>query len=210
MGGLAAQLSQSPIPDANTRLFSRVRADKVREVVLGHDGTRVAHPQLIPVAREAFDQHMRGPHQLRRMPTFQPVSPADLLAVPEGTISEGALKDALRVGVAQLRAWLAGSGHVALDERLEDASTAEIACAQVWQWIRHGVRLDTGRLVTRQLVRALLLAETERLAAARDPAGTPPHSFREASELFDSITCAEELAEYVTVPAYEALLARGL
>jgi malate synthase len=210
MGGLATQLLPSTVPEASTRLLSRVRADKVREVVLGHDGTRVAHPELVSVAREAFDQHMRGPHQLRRLPTFQPVSPADLLTVPEGTISEAALKNALRVGVAQLQAWLAGSGHVALDERIEDASTAEIACAQVWQWIRHGVRLDTGRLVTRQLVRALLDVETERLAAARYPAGTQPHSFSEACELFDSITCAPELAEFLTVPAYEALLARGL
>jgi malate synthase len=210
IGGLAALIPPSNDAEASARITRRLRADAVREVVLGYDGTRVAHPQLVPIAREAFDEHMRGPHQLRRLPAYAPVSPGDLLSVPEGKVSEAGLKRALRVGVAQLDAWLAGSGALALDGRIEDASSADVACAQVWQWIRHGVTLDTGRRVTRQLVRAMLHVETLRLAATRCPGGEPSRSLTEASKLFDSIACAREPAEFSSVPAYEALLARGL
>jgi malate synthase A len=210
MGGMAVQIPASTDVEARARLVQRLRADKVHEVILGYDGTRVAHPQLVSVAREAFDAHMRGPHQLRRLPGYQPVSAQDLLTVPEAKVSEVGLQRALRVGVAQLEAWLSGSGAVMLDGRIEDASSAEVASAQVWQWIRHGVTLDTGRRVTQQLVRAMLHVETLRLAATRCPGGDPSHSLKEASALFASLACAREPAEFSSVPAYEVLLARGL
>jgi malate synthase len=210
IGGMAARAPLDLDPGAHDAALQRVQADMTREVTLGHDGTRVTHPALVPVARAVFDRHMRAPNQLRRMPEFSPLMPTDLLAVPGGDATESGLCNALRVGVAYLEGWLRGKGSVSLDGMLEDAATAEIARAQLWQWIRHGVALDNGRVVTRSYVRAHLPVEAQRLVSQRTTAGGPPHLFATACELFESLVCAEEFTEFLTLPAYEALLARGL
>jgi malate synthase len=210
IGGMAVRAPLQLDGDALAAALQQVRADMIREVTLGHDGTRVAHPSLVPVARAVFDQHMRASNQLRRMPEFTPLIPKDLLTAPPGAATESGLRNALRVGVAYLEGWLRGKGSVPLDGVLEDAATAEIARAQLWQWIRHGVALDNGHVVTRSYVRAHLPVEAQRLVSQRAKAGGPSHLFAAACELFESLVCGEEFAEFMTLPAYEALLARGL
>ncbi len=191
MGGMAAQIPIRGDEAANAAAFDKVRADKLREVRGGHDGTWVAHPGLVQTAKAAFDAHMPTPNQIHVVPEGD-VSGDDLLRVPTGAITEAGLRTNLRVGVTYLAAWLRGQGCVPIDHLMEDAATAEISRAQVWQWLRHGARLDDGRPVTPELVTDLLDEEAP-------PDSTPARS------LFESLITAEELAEFLTVPAYPLL-----
>jgi len=161
MGGMAAQIPLKD-PEANQRALGRVRADKLREVTLGHDGTWVAHPGLVSVALEAFDAHMPGANQLHV--TQRRSTREELLTLHEGTRTEAGLRRNLRVGVLYLEAWLRGVGCVPIDGLMEDAATAEISRAQVWQWQRWRVALDDGSVVTPERVAALLADELARLA----------------------------------------------
>src|SRR5256884_498343 len=148
MGGMAAQIPIRDDPAANEAAMARVRADKLREAHAGHDGTWIAHPGLAQIAREAFDSVMRGPNQLQVLRSEVDVAPSDLLRVPDGEITEGGLRGCIRVGVQYIEAWLRGSGCVPLYNLMEDAATAEICRAQLWQWLRHGARTSDGRPVT--------------------------------------------------------------
>src|SRR6266478_6068385 len=148
MGGMAAQIPIKNDPAANERALGKVRQDKLREVRAGHDGTWVAHPGLVPIAKEIFDTHMTGSNQIHRRPDDVHVTPADLLAVPEGEITEDGLRWNIDVGLQYLEAWLRGSGCVPIYNLMEDAATAEICRAQVWQWIKHGAKLNDGRTIT--------------------------------------------------------------
>ncbi|HEU4928654.1 MAG TPA: malate synthase A, partial [Candidatus Krumholzibacteria bacterium] len=161
MGGMAAQIPIKNDPAANEAALERVRADKLREVNAGHDGTWVAHPGLVPIAREVFDAHMKTPHQIRTSRPDVSVEAQDLLAVPGGEITEKGLRTNINVGVLYLESWLRGAGCVPLYNLMEDAATAEISRAQVWQWIRHGARLSDGRTVTRELVQTTLKEEMD-------------------------------------------------
>src|SRR5438445_4094656 len=153
MGGMAAQIPIKNDPDANARALDKVRADKLREVREGHDGTWVAHPALVPVAKEIFDAHVAAAHQISVRREDVRVSPRDLLAVPHGEITEAGLVANIDVGIRYLAAWLGGQGCVPIHNLMEDAATAEISRAQIWQWLRHGARLSDGRTVTERLVR---------------------------------------------------------
>ncbi|HVG59391.1 MAG TPA: malate synthase A, partial [Hyalangium sp.] len=153
MGGMAAFIPIKGDPAANEKALAQVRADKLREVKNGHDGTWVAHPGLVPVARSVFDAHMKGPNQLDNLRTDVKVGEAELLAVPRGTRTEEGLRHNIRVGVQYMAAWLDGLGCVPLYNLMEDAATAEISRAQVWQWIHHGATLEDGRHVTPELFR---------------------------------------------------------
>jgi malate synthase len=147
MGGMAAQIPIKGDPEANEAALAKVRADKLREAGDGHDGTWVAHPGLVPIAMEIFDKHMPGPNQLERLREDVEVSATDLLQVPEGRSPRRACAATLNVGIQYMAAWLGGNGCVPLYNLMEDAATAEIARAQVWQWIRHpqGVLADGRR-----------------------------------------------------------------
>ncbi|HEV3049240.1 MAG TPA: malate synthase A, partial [Longimicrobium sp.] len=159
MGGMAAFIPIKGDPAANEGALAQVRADKLREVKNGHDGTWVAHPALVPLARSVFDTHMKGPHQLDNLRADVKVGEAELLAVPQGTRTEEGLRHNIRVGIQYMAAWLDGLGCVPLYNLMEDAATAEISRAQVWQWIHHGATLEDGRHVTRELFRKVLAEE---------------------------------------------------
>src|SRR5271169_843875 len=153
MGGMAAQIPIRNNPEANEKAMERVKQDKLREVRAGHDGTWVAHPGLVPVAKTIFDEYMPTAYQISRQREDVHVTAKDLLAVPDGDITEEGLRWNIDVGLRYLGSWLEGSGCVPIYNLMEDAATAEICRAQVWQWIKHGARLKDGRLVTEEMVR---------------------------------------------------------
>src|SRR5689334_17116885 len=156
MGGMAAQIPVKNDPKANEEAFAKVRADKEREAGDGHDGTWVAHPGLVALAKEIFDREMPQPNQIARKRQDVRVDASDLLAVPSGTITEPGLRQNLNVGMGYIEAWLRGIGCVPLYNLMEDAATAEISRAQVWQWIRHGAQLEDGRKIDAALCRTIL------------------------------------------------------
>src|SRR5208337_3449119 len=148
MGGMAAQIPIKNDPVANERALDKVRQDKLREVHAGHDGTWVAHPGLVPIAKQVFDQYMKESSQIGRRREDVQVSAKDLLAVTEGKITEEGLRWNIDVGLQYLEAWLRGSGCVPIYNLMEDAATAEICRSQVWQWVKHGARMTDGKIVT--------------------------------------------------------------
>jgi malate synthase len=204
---MAAQIPIRGNPEASEAALARVRADKRREVGDGHDGTWVAHPGLVPVAREVFESVMKGPNQLERLREDVRFGAADLLRVPEGTRTEEGLRLNLRVGVQYLEAWLRGVGCVPLYHLMEDAATAEISRTQIWSWLHHGAALDDGRRVTRELVAPLLDEEMERVALEIGPDRFDRWRFTQAIDLFLRVATTPELEEFLTLPAYEALCA---
>ncbi|MFN3310581.1 MAG: malate synthase A [Thermomonas sp.] len=220
MGGMAAQIPIAHDPQANAEALARVRADKLREVTAGHDGTWVAHPALIPVAREVFDARMRGPNQLHLLREDVHVEAADLLQPCRGTITRVGFENNVEVCVRYLAAWLDGSGCVPIHHLMEDAATAEIARAQLWQWLHFPdipagqgpsgadaggapLALDDGSPVDFALFERALITLPSRLHAQP---GLPGASrVAEAIGLLDRLTHAEELAPFLTLPAYERL-----
>ena len=205
MGGMAAQIPIKNDPAANDAALDRVRADKAREVADGHDGTWVAHPALVPIAREVFEAKMAGPNQLERLREDVSVTAADLLAVPEGTRTETGLRYNIRVAIHYLEAWLRGQGCVPLYHLMEDAATAEISRVQVWQWLRHGALLDTGSPVTIELVRRCLHEELRTIEREVGDSRFRTGRYVEAGALFRDLATAPECAEFLTIPAYELL-----
>ncbi|MBF6591425.1 MAG: malate synthase A [Ktedonobacterales bacterium] len=206
MGGMAANIPIKGDPAANERALAAVRADKEREAGDGHDGTWVAHPGLVPVALEVFDCRMPTPNQIDRARADVRVTAADLLAVPAGPITEAGARTNIRVGVQYLAAWLGGLGCVPLYHLMEDAATAEISRAQLWQWVHdpRGV-LDDGRRLTLELYRALQIEEMGRLKADLGAARYAAGHYDEAAALFDRLTSAADFADFLTLPAYEYL-----
>ena len=205
MGGMAAFIPIKSDPAANETALAQVRADKLREVKNGHDGTWVAHPGLVPVARDIFDAHMKGPHQLDNLREDMKVGPVELLAVPQGTRTEEGLRHNILVGVQYMAAWLEGLGCVPLYNLMEDAATAEISRAQVWQWIHHGATLEDGRHVTVELFRKVLAEEIARLQAEGAPERFGVERFSQACELFARLSTTPTFEDFLTLPAYEAL-----
>ncbi|MDQ2693950.1 MAG: malate synthase A [Pseudomonadota bacterium] len=204
MGGMAAQIPIKSDPEANANALAKVRADKEREAGDGHDGTWVAHPGLVPVAMEVFDRHMPRPNQLERLRDDVRVTAADLLQVPEGTITEAGLRSNVSVGVQYLEAWLGGLGCVPLYNLMEDAATAEISRAQIWQWIRHpGGVLEDGRKVTADLFRQILAEELDNIRQEVGEARFAGGRFALAGELLDNICTADDFVDFLTLVAYE-------
>ncbi|HEX5481804.1 MAG TPA: malate synthase A [Terriglobia bacterium] len=203
MGGMAAQIPIRTDPAANEKALEKVRQDKLREVKAGHDGTWVAHPGLVPVAKEVFDAHMKEPHQIDRKREDVSISASDLLQPPAGQITEGGLRTNIDVGVQYLESWLRGSGCVPIYNLMEDAATAEISRAQVWQWVYHQAAMGDGRQVTPELVRATTQDELqklrERLGASRFDSG----KFDLAAKLFDEMMTNRDFAEFMTLKAYD-------
>jgi malate synthase len=202
MGGMAAQIPIRDDPAANQAAMEKVRGDKQREAGDGHDGTWVAHPGLVAIAKKIFDHAMPQPNQIARKRQDVHVTASDLLAVPEGTITEAGLRQNLNVGIGYIEAWLRGTGCVPLYNLMEDAATAEISRAQIWQWIRHGVQLDDGRTIDRALCRTLLDEELAKLRASNKSGG-----YEEAAELFSELTEAPAFPEFLTMPAYDMITA---
>jgi malate synthase len=191
MGGMAAQIPIKDDAAANDAALARVRADKEREARDGHDGTWVAHPGLVPVAKAIFDAHVKGKNQLDVLRQDVNVTREDLLRVPEGTRTEDGLRHNVRVGVRYLEAWLRGQGCVPLFNLMEDAATAEISRAQVWQQVRHKI----------------ITAEKLDQVIAEELPGVTGGKFAEAKALFRSLSLAPQFEEFLTLPAYQQLLA---
>ena len=203
MGGMAAQIPISGDPAANEAALARVRADKQREAKAGHDGTWVAHPGLIPVALAEFDVLMPGPNQLSRLRTDVEVGRDDLLVAPPGTITRTGFSNNIDVCVRYLAAWLDGLGCVPIHHLMEDAATAEISRAQLWQWLHHkGLTLDDGTPIDFALFDGVLAGCASRLPAS----GLPGQArIADAIAMLGELTHAAELAEFLTLPAYARL-----
>ncbi len=206
MGGMAAYIPVKSDAEANERALTAVRADKEREAGDGHDGTWVAHPGLVPIALEVFDRVMPHPNQLDRLREDVHVTAADLLAVPEGDITEAGLRNNVNVGLQYLESWINGNGCVPINNLMEDAATAEISRAQIWQWIRHpkGVLKD-GRKVTVDLFRQVLDEELAALTTTLGPSAMADRRFAEAADLFTRLTTSEQFVDFLTVPGYAYL-----
>jgi malate synthase A len=210
MGGMAAQIPIKDDAAANEAALAKVRADKLREVTDGHDGTWVAHPGLVPIARAIFDQHMKGPNQIaRRREDLPQVAPRDLLRPVEGTRTEAGLRHNIRVSVQYIEAWLRGSGCVPLYNLMEDAATAEISRALAWQWIHHGVALDDGKPLTVERFRTVLAEEMDRIRLEVGDRRFGAGRFEDARALFERMSTGAEFVEFITLPAYELLEAEG-
>lgn len=206
IGGMAAQIPIKNDPTANERALAKVRADKLREVNDGHDGTWVAHPALVPVAREIFAAHMSGANQLDRLRQDVNPSAADLLEVPVGTRTEEGLRHNVRVGIQYIEAWLRGLGCVPLYHLMEDAATAEISRAQVWQWIHHRTRLDdTGEEVSPSLLGRIVDEEMVRIQGEIGDEQMQGGRFAEARSLFMKLATDETITDFLTTAAYSAL-----
>ena len=195
MGGMAAQIPIKNDPEANEKALEKVRQDKLREVHAGHDGTWVAHPGLVGVAKEIFDAHMKQPNQIDRPLQDVHVTAKDLLAPTEGKITEAGLKWNIDVGLQYLESWLRGNGCVPIYNLMEDAATAEICRSQVWQWVKHGAKLsDDGRPVTREMIRGFIGEQKKRLKGAR---------MDDAAAIFERMMTDQDFAEFLTLVAYD-------
>jgi malate synthase len=205
MGGMAAFIPNRRDPEVTEKALAAVRDDKLREVTEGHDGTWVAHPDLVGVAKQVFDEKMPGPNQLDRLRSDVSVGQMDLLAVHEGAKTEAGLRMNIRVGVQYIEAWLRGNGAVPLYNLMEDAATAEISRTQVWQWIKYGAELDDGRTVTLALFQDLLKDEMDKLRGTLGEAAFDGGRFGEAIDLFQRLSTSEKLEPFLTLPAYRLI-----
>jgi malate synthase len=206
MGGMAAQIPIKNDPAANDAAMAKVRADKEREATDGFDGTWVAHPGLVEIAKEVFDKHMPAPNQIERKREDVSVKASDLLAFgPDGPITEQGLRTNINVSLQYIGSWLAGNGCVPINNLMEDAATAEISRSQIWQWIRSPKgELADGRKVTMELFRRLLGEELRKVSSAP---GAAAGKYDEAAWLLDRLVSSDEFIDFLTEPAYEMVAA---
>jgi malate synthase len=200
MGGMAAQIPIRNDVAANEQALEKVRRDKLREVHAGHDGTWVAHPGLVPVAKEIFDKYMPEPNQISKQQSNRIVHPKDLLEVPKGDITEEGLRRNIDVGLQYLHSWLQGSGCVPIYNLMEDAATAEICRAQVWQWIKHRAHFKDGKPVTESMVKEIIHHRAAELNANGND-----EKLRQAAKLLEDLTTSPEFAEFLTLASYDLL-----
>ncbi|WP_343486578.1 malate synthase A [Allomuricauda sp. d1] len=205
IGGMAAQIPIRNDARANTEALEKVRKDKEREVKNGHDGTWVAHPALVSVAKAEFDKYMPTPNQLHVMRNELKVSAADLVALPEGTVTEEGIRKNINVGILYLAAWLEGNGAVALYNLMEDAATAEISRTQIWHWLQKKVILNDGRTFDKTLFDTLFDDEIEKIITEVGSDRIRNTEFKNAYELFKAMILTDNFEEFLTVPAYEYL-----
>jgi malate synthase len=206
MGGMAAQIPIKNDDAANQAALAKVLADKEREVSNGHDGTWVAHPGLVPIAKGAFDAGMTGDNQLSRQRQDVNVKQSDLLQVHAGTITEDGLRMNLSVGTQYVEAWLRGNGCVPLYNLMEDAATAEISRAQVWQWLKHQANFTDGPAITAEVVNSAMAEELEKI---REEVGADVYDngkYAEAGDLFLQMVTEDEFQDFLTLPAYERII----
>ena len=206
MGGMAAQIPVKNDPGANEAAFAKVRADKEREVRDGYDGTWVAHPDLVPVAKEVFDRMMPEKNQLSRVRQHVRVLRDDLLKIHHGTKTEEGFRLNIRVGVQYIEAWLRGRGAVPIYSLMEDAATAEISRAQIWQWIKYEAELEGGIVVTPKFFERALSEEMKRVNQEIGAGNYAKGRFPEAIALFRELSLAPEFVDFLTIPAYRLIV----
>ena len=203
MGGMAAQIPIKNDDVANQKALDKVQADKEREANAGHDGTWVAHPGLAQIALNAFDSIMPNANQLDVKRTDVVVTAEDLLKVPTGVITEEGVRENISVGVQYVESWLRGNGCVPLYNLMEDAATAEIGRAQLWQWIKHRATLDDGRIISMELYSSLLEDEMSNLRTLLGDELFQSGKFELAITLFTDMVQKNEFDEFLTLPAYQ-------
>ena len=206
MGGMAAQIPNRKDEEANRIAFDKVRADKEREAKNVHDGTWVAHPDLVPIAREIFDALMPTPNQLYAKREDVAVGQKELLQVHEGTKTEAGFRENIRVGVQYIEAWLRGRGAVLIYNLMEDAATAEISRSQIWQWLKFGARLEGGQKVTKPFFEKCLREEMERVAQEVGAETYKKGRFREAIDIFRKMSTSPHFETFLTLPAYRKIV----
>jgi malate synthase len=205
---MAAFIPSRRDPEVNEVALAKVREDKVREAGDGFDGTWVAHPDLVPIALEPFDQVLGDrPNQLDRQREDVSVAARDLLDVriPDGRVTEGGLRGNISIGIRYLASWLRGNGAAAIFNLMEDTATAEISRSQVWQWIRHAVQLDDGRVVDRGLVQRIEEEEVAAIHAEAEDDASGRERIQEARALFDDVALSDRFADFLTLPAYKSI-----
>lgn len=210
IGGMAAHIPVKNDPDANKIAFDKVTKDKEREATDGHDGTWVAHPGMVELVKEIFNEIMPEPNQINRKREDVKVTAEDLLELPIGEITEEGLRTNINVGIQYTAAWLSGRGAVPINNLMEDAATAEISRAQVWQWVRYpkGI-LSDGRKVTIELVEQLLKEELQKIESQIGKEAFISGNVQRAAEIFEELTKQDSFAEFLTIPAYEELIKGG-
>jgi malate synthase len=205
---IAGMNTQIPIecdPASNVAALRKVRQDKLREVEAGSDGTWVGHPELVAIAKESFESYTKAPNQIPRLRTDVAVTSRDLLAVPEGEITEGGLRTNIRIGILYLESWLRGEGSVSLDHTMEGTATVEISRSQVWQWIRHGARLSDGRLIDADMATEMMREELDRIRKETGERRYLEGPFDLASKLFAEMITSGEFPEFLSSVAYDYL-----
>jgi malate synthase len=208
LGGMAAFIPSRRDPEVNKQAFAKVREDKQREAGAGYDGSWVAHPDLVPVCREVFDEVLgERPNQLDRLRPEVSVTAAELLDVASTPAepTEAGLQGDVSVGIQYIASWLGGNGAAGINNLMEDAATAEIARSQVWQWVHGGVKLAGGAVVTEELVRTVI---AEELAAIREALGEQAFAagrWQQAREVFEQVALADDFVDFLTLPAYELI-----
>lgn len=208
MGGMAAQIPIKNNEKANELAMSRVYADKEREALAGHDGTWVAHPGLIPIALKAFDELMPGPNQLDKIPGDLQINQEDLLSVPGGEVTEAGVRSNITVALLYLESWLSGNGCVPIHDLMEDAATAEICRAQLWQWRKFSVALDNEVILSSNLLHEWLDQEYKLIIKYYKSLSRPIEKLNLAKELLENMTFSEHFDDFLTIPAYPYLITK--
>lgn len=204
MGGMAAQIPIKINKKDNDAAIAKVRDDKEREVKAGHDGTWVAHPGLVQIAREIFDRNMPGKNQIFNKREDVNITQKDLLEVPEGEITENGLRQNVNISIQYLESWLNGNGCVPIYNLMEDAATAEISRAQIWQWINHvSGKLNDGRKVTMEMYNALVKEEMENIKDLVGPENFKNGKYELAAKLFNELSTDKKFSEFLTLSAYQ-------
>lgn len=205
MGGMAAFIPIKNDEAANNAAVEKVRQDKLREVTNGHDGTWVAHPGLVKLAMDIFNEHMTTPNNYSIKREGEVYTQSDLLELPAGTITEAGLRMNINVGILYIESWLRGVGAAAIHNLMEDAATAEISRTQVWQWIKNKSKLDDGREVSYELFKSLLPSELEKVKSYVGEAAYSTDTMKRAIEMFDVLVQVGDYKEFLTLPAYEEI-----
>ncbi len=205
MGGMAAQIPIKNDPEANEKALAKVREDKLREVKAGHDGTWVAHPGLVSVAKDIFNEYMKGPNQIDVKRDKVNITAKDLLAIPKGNITKEGLRWNIDVGLQYLASWLDGNGCVPIYNLMEDAATAEISRAQDWQWVKHGAKLQSGEKVTAQMVRETTASVLEKLKAQMGAEKFNASRLPAAGKILVELMTSPDFHEFLTLDAYAQL-----
>ncbi len=206
MGGMAAFIPIKSDPEVNAAAIAKVEADKRREVTAGHDGTWVAHPGLVEVAKKIFDDGMPSPNQIAVIPGGEPITAADLLRVPEGPITEKGVRQNINIGLLYLESWLRGTGCVPLYNLMEDAATAEISRSQLWQWIHHSAKLEGDGVLDERRYRTIFDEEVSAIRSRVAEEGWAAGEYGRAARLFDRMVMAKEFPEFLTLSAYDEVI----
>lgn len=206
MGGMAAQIPVKNNDTENNAAFEKVKNDKEREAKNGHDGTWVAHPGLVPVALDVFNSSITGDNQLDVSLDNVNITQEDLLKVHDGERTEAGMRECIRVGIQYIAAWLGGRGAVPLYNLMEDAATAEISRAQIWQWLKHSTTLNDGRTVTIELFKSILDDEINELKKIIEENQWKQGKYEKAIELFEKMSISPDCKEFLTLSAYEEII----